>query len=146
MSTTKGLPWLSLLLIVLTYGSLGWTVSQFQFAAYAWVLIATAILFLVALLTHSWSAIARYSKFIFKSNTRSFAIAVVGAFIIFLMTAWFRVFLDTLLVVAATILMRIDLQTVGLREGKIFLLVSFLAALGFALGVFIHKSQTYIAV
>jgi hypothetical protein len=146
MSTTKGLPLLSFLLIILTYGSLGWTVSQFQFPPYMWVLIATATLFLVALLTHSWSAIAKYLNFIFKSNTRSFAIAVFGAFVIFLITAWFRVFLDTLLVLAATILMRIDLQTAGLREGKIFLIVSFLAALGFALGAFIHKSHIYIAV
>jgi hypothetical protein len=142
MSTTKGLPLLSLLLIVLTYGSLGWTVSQFQFPTYVWALVATAILFLVALLTHSWSAIAKYFNFIFKSNTRAFAIAVVGAFVVFLIITWFRVFLDTLLVVAATILMRIDLQTAGLREGKIFLIVSFLAALGFALGALIHKSHT----
>jgi hypothetical protein len=113
MSTSKGLPWISLLLILLTYGSLGWTVSQIPLATYQWVLISTAILFLVALLTQSWRAIAKYSNFIFRSNTRSFAIAIFGAFLIFLMSAWFRVFLDTLLVVAATILMRIDLQTAG---------------------------------
>jgi hypothetical protein len=140
MSISKGLPWISLLLILLTYGSLGWTVSQIPLATYQWVLISIAILFLVALLTQSWRAIAKYSNFIFRSNTRSFAIAIFGAFLIFLMSAWFRVFLDTLLVVAATILMRIDLQTAGLREGKIFLLVSFLSCLGFSLGVFVQKS------
>jgi hypothetical protein len=138
MSTSKGLPWLSLLLILLTYGSLGWTVSHIPLATYHWVLISVAILFLVALLTQSWIAIAKYSRFLFKSTISSFAISVVGAFCIFLISAWFRVFLDTLLVIAATILMRIDLQTSGLREGQIFLLVSFLSWSGFALGVLIQ--------
>ncbi|WP_306298966.1 hypothetical protein [Nostoc sp. T09] len=50
------------------------------------------------------------------------------------MLAWFRMFLDTLLIVAAAILARIDFQSAGFKQGKAFWITSVLSLAGLALG------------
>ncbi|EKE99209.1 hypothetical protein FDUTEX481_03402 [Tolypothrix sp. PCC 7601] len=50
------------------------------------------------------------------------------------MLAWFRMFLDTLLIIAAAILARIDFQAAGVKEGQAFWLTSLLSLAGVALG------------
>jgi len=58
----------------------------------------------------------------------------------FLMVAWFRLFLDTLLIIAAAVLARIDFQTAGFKEGQAFLLTSLFSLVGMAGGATIHMS------
>ncbi|BAZ30243.1 hypothetical protein NIES4074_26990 [Cylindrospermum sp. NIES-4074] len=69
-----------------------------------------------------------------KTNTRSFGVAVFAAFLFFIMLAWFRVFLDTLLIISATILAKIDFQGSGLRQELAFLFTSIFSLTGLALG------------
>ena len=78
-------------------------------------------------LTTPWSKLAEYYHILLKSNTRSFVVAVLAAFLFFLMLAWFRVFLDTLLILSATILAKIDFQAVGLKPGLVFWLYIYFA-------------------
>jgi hypothetical protein len=55
------------------------------------------------------------------------------------MIAQFRVFLDTLLIIAAAILAKIDFQTAGFSEGQAFWFLSIFSLTGLALGALIHK-------
>jgi hypothetical protein len=135
----RKIPWVSLTLALLTYSSLGWVISRADITLIEWVGVAIAILILVGILTIPGIRFVQYSNYLFRSNTRTFIITLLGAFSLFLMIAWFRLFLDTLVIVAATILVRIDFQTAGFRQIYAFGILSFISLLGLAIGVLIHR-------
>jgi hypothetical protein len=139
MPIIRKIPWVSLTLALLTYSSLGWVISGTYIPLIGWLGIAIAILILVGILTIPGLQFAQYSNYLFQSNTRTFVITIFAAFSLFLMIAWFRLFLDTLVIMAATILVRIDFQTAGLRQIYAFGTLSFISLLGLAIGVFIHR-------
>lgn len=144
MSIIKRLPWLSLALVLLTYAILGWVISKASLPPFGWVIVAIAILLLLFGLTTPWRRIANYSTNFLKSNTRSFGAAVLAAFLFFLMIAWFRLFLDSLLIIAATILARIDFQRTGFNEGQTFCILSILSLVAVALGAVAQVNLTHI--
>ncbi|WP_100898858.1 hypothetical protein [Nostoc flagelliforme] len=139
MSILKRVPWVSLALVMLSYSSLGWVISETRAPLFVWLATVVAILLLIVTLTIPWLKMTYYLNVLLKSNTRSFGVAVLGAFLFFIMIAWFRVFLDTLLIISATILVRIDFQMAGLREGLAFWTASTFSLAGLALGALIHK-------
>ncbi|KAB8334688.1 hypothetical protein SD80_010100 [Scytonema tolypothrichoides VB-61278] len=139
MSISKRPPFFSLALLLLAYTATGWLISKIYTPWYMWILAVIAILVLTGALTTSWIRLADFSFFLFKSNLRSFGLSVLAAFLFFLMIARFRLFLDVLLIAAATALARIDFQTVGFNEGQTFCLLSILSLMGFALGALVHK-------
>jgi len=139
MSILQRVPWVSLALVLLSYSTLGWVIAETLAPVSVWVATVVAILLLIVTLTIPWMKMRYYFSILLKSNTRSFAVAVLAAFLFFVMIAWFRVFLDTLLIVSATILVKIDFQTAGLREGLAFWTTSTFSLIGLALGALIHK-------
>ena len=138
MSTLRTLPWISLVLALLTYCSLGWVISKTYMSITALGITAVAVILLVLVLTTPWIKLANYSNFLFKSNSRTFGISVIGAFLLFLIIAKFRLFLDTLVIISATILVRIDFQTAGLKQIHSFGIMSIISLLGLGTGVLIH--------
>ncbi|MCC5630044.1 hypothetical protein [Nostoc sphaeroides] len=139
MSILQRVPWVSLALVLLSYSTLGWVISETRASVSVWLATVVAILLLIVTLTIPWIKMRYYFSILLKSNTRSFAVAVLAAFLFFIMIAWFRVFLDTLLIVSATILVKIDFQTAGLREGLAFWTTSTFSLIGLALGALIYK-------
>ncbi|MEC4819368.1 MAG: hypothetical protein SAK29_39780 [Scytonema sp. PMC 1069.18] len=139
MSFLKKLPWLSVFLLLLTYITVGWIISNAKVHVAMWLLTAIAAFLLAASLTTPWTSIANYSLFLFKSNLRSFGVTVGAALLFFLMIARFRVFLDTLVILAAAILVRIDFQTIGLGERQTFWTILFVSWVGLALGILLDK-------
>ncbi|MDB9372003.1 hypothetical protein [Nodularia sphaerocarpa] len=138
MSIVKTLPWISLVLVMFSYGTLGWALSDTQAPLYVWITFIFAIFVLVGSLTIPGSAISKYSNLLLQSNIRSFAVAAFGAFLFFLMLAWFRIFLDTLLIISAGILARIDCQTAGYKQRQAFLMTLIFSLAGLALGKVLH--------
>ncbi len=139
MSILKRVPWVSLALVLLSYSALGWVISETRASIFVWLVTVVAILLLIVTLTTPWSKVTNYYTILFKSNIRSFCVAVLAAFLFFIMLAWFRVFLDTLLIISATILVRIDFQIAGLREGLAFCTTSIFSLAGLTLGALIYK-------
>ncbi|ADI62976.1 hypothetical protein [Trichormus azollae] len=139
MPTLNRIPWFSLALAVLSYSTLGWVISETKAPWFVWLIVAVAILLLLASFTVSWSKLAEYYSMLFQSNIRSFGITVLAAFLFFLMIAWFRVFLDTLLLLSATILVKIDFQVAGFKEGIAFCLTSIISLAGLATGALLHR-------
>jgi glucose-6-phosphate-specific signal transduction histidine kinase len=134
MSIFKRVPWVSVVLVLLSYSTLGWVVSETKPPQFVWLVLIFGILLLVGSLTIPWSKMTDFSVFLFKSNTRTFIFAISASFLFFLMIAWFRVFLDTLLIISAAILARIDFQAAGLQEGQAFWITSIFSLTGLALG------------
>ena len=139
MSILQRVPWVSLALVLLSYSTLGWVISETRAPVSVWLTTVVGILLLIVTLTIPWSKMTYYFRILLKSNTRSFAVAVLAAFLFFIMIAWFQIFLDTLLIISATILVKIDFQTAGLRQGLAFLTASTFSLTGLALGALIYK-------
>lgn len=137
MSILKNIPWFSLTLVLLSYSTLGWMIFEEKAPWYIWLLTVVTILLSLICFTNPWLKINKYASILFKSSTRSFGVAILAAFLFFLMVAWFRVFLDILLILCATILARIDFQTLALKPALAFGCISFSAVIGLALGAFI---------
>lgn len=134
----KTLPWMSLILVSLSYTRLGRVLSQTQAHFYLWILVIVAILILVASLTVSVSSISKYSSLLVSSNLRSFTVATLGALLFFLMLAWFSIFLDMLLIICAGILVRIDCQTARLTQLQAFLIILLFSLGGLGCGHLLH--------
>jgi hypothetical protein len=138
MSIINRIPWIALGLLILSYGTLGWALSDIQAPLFAWLVLVLSLLLLVGTLTAPYSTLANYSSILLGSNTKTFVATVVGAFLFFMMLAWFKVFLDTLLIISSAILARIDFQSAGFTEGQAFIVTSIFSILGVALGAFAH--------
>lgn len=134
MSILQRVPWVSLTLLILSYSTLGWVIAETKAPLFVWAITVLAILLFVGSLTVPWTRMTEVSSIVFQSNTRTFLFSVFAAFLFFIMLAWFRMFLDTLLIVAAAILARIDFQAGGFKEGQAFWIASVLSLAGVALG------------
>ncbi len=139
MSILQRIPWLALILELLAYSTLGWFISQIKAPIWIWFVVVVGILLFILSLTIPWLRIAEYFGILFKSQTSSLALVICAALLFFMIVAWFHVFLDTLLVVAATILVRIDFQAAGLKESLAFYLTSIFSITGLAAGFLIYK-------
>ena len=139
MSILKRVPWVSLALVLLSYSALGWVISEAHPSLFVWLVTVIAILLLIVTLTAPWPKMTYYYSIFLKSNIRAFGVAVLAAFLFFIMIAWFQIFLDTLLILSATILVRIDFQRAGLREGLAFSTASIFSLGGLALGALIYN-------
>lgn len=139
MLTLKKVPWFSLMLVLLSYSTLGWVISEARPPLFVWPITVIAILSLLVSLTAPLTKFNQYSSILFKNNTRTFGVTVLAAFLLFVMLAWFRVFLDTLLIISATILVKIDFQTAGFRASTTFAFTSFCSLIGLTAGALIYK-------
>lgn len=142
MSTVKRLPWLALLLLMLSYSTLGWVLSDMQAPFLAWVVLVLTMIFLIGTITAPYPNITIFSNVLLASSIRSFFTAVAGAFLFFLMIAWFRLFLDTLLIVCAALLARIDFQSDGFTEWQAFITALIFSIAGVGLGALINMLLT----
>ncbi|MBE9249515.1 hypothetical protein IQ226_10130 [Dolichospermum sp. LEGE 00240] len=138
MSILKKIPWFSLTLVFLSYSTLGWVIFEEKAPLYVRLITVLTILLSLISLTNPWLKLDDYSHIFFKSNARTFLVAILAAFLFFLMIAWFRVFLDTLLIICATILAKIDFQSVGLKPALAFGYISSCSLLGLGLGALIN--------
>jgi len=134
MSILQRVPWVSLTLLLLSYSTLGWVIAETKAPSVIWAVTVICILLFLGSLTIPWTRMTDFSSILFKSNTRTFLFAVFTAFFFFIMLAWFRTFLDTLLIIAAAILARIDFHAAGFKEAQAFWLTSMLSLAGVALG------------
>ncbi|WP_066380712.1 MULTISPECIES: hypothetical protein [unclassified Anabaena] len=138
MLIVNKIPWIALTLLLLSYSTLGWVLSEAKAPWFVWLALVLTLLLLVGILTAPYATIAKYFGVFFGSNTKSFIATVFGAFLFFIMLAWFRVFLDTLLIISAAILARIDFQSAGFKEGQAFIITSIFSIAGVGLGALIN--------
>ena len=138
MLILKKIPWFSLTLVLLSYSTLGWIMFEEKAQWYVRLITVVTILLCLICITNPWLKLDDYSHIFFKSNARTFVVAILAAFLFFLMIAWFRVFLDTLLVMSATILAKLDFQAVSLKPALAFGCISFCSLLGLGLGALVN--------
>lgn len=134
MPTLKKFPWVSLALLLVTYITLGWLLSALHAPWPVWVIVVVCVLLLAASLSSPWSKIRYSFAPLFKSDTRTFLIATLGAFLSVVVITWLPAFAHALVVVSAGTLFKLDAQTSGLSERQAFWLLAIVSLVGLGLG------------
>ncbi len=149
-------PWLSLLLIFLTYGVFGWYVSEFSVIWSDWLIhhgkgwgwaieenlpllileitSSIAILLVTLCLAAPVAILSVFLKSWVRSDLRAFASVLVWSLLFVIILRWFVQFTQLLVLMSATILARVELQRVGYRNWSTFGIILLICISGFAAG------------
>lgn len=134
MPTWKKLPWLSLVLLLVTYSTLGWILSAYSESWFFWLLTILSTVLLDLWLSSSWSKIRDHFVGLFKSDSRTFLVAVAAALLTVFIITWLHIFVHILVIVSSGILARLDTQVAGLREWQVFWTLLIISLVGLGLG------------
>jgi hypothetical protein len=148
----KKIPWLSTIVLLLTYATFGWLYSLwatelieggrllsqlktelalaivYGFGTMAIVSIALIFIAPISLITvslNSW----------LKSDIRGFLSIFIAAFAFTLLVQKIHYFANFLMLLAAALLVKLDLQLAGYRKGLAWSVVTFFGLLGFIGGI-----------
>jgi hypothetical protein len=139
MEITQARPFISLALVMLTYGHLGWAMSHRNIPLYTWAIIVIGLLLLVGEVTSPLKRAMSFFSLIFKTDARTLATAVFCSFLFFIVLAVFRFFLDVLLIVAATLLARVDIKSSGIKQIYCFFFLASFCLGSLVVGLLSHR-------
>jgi hypothetical protein len=156
MNWLKKFPWLSLMLLLLTYAVFGWYYGSWTAwlvrteAESGWFLqenIATILIefigaFLVLVMVLGFAAPIALMTFSvgnwLKNDTRAFIALLIASAIGVIVIYWLQYLAQFTLLLGAASLFRLELQTLGCKSRLSTWLLVIVCLLGFALGVFAH--------
>lgn len=133
MPILKKLPWVSLVLLVVTYSTLGWVLSTFHEPWGVWVIIVVGSLLVAAFLS-SPGVKFRDSSQLFKSDTRTFFFVVAAAFLSVLILWMLHIFVHALVTISAAILVKLDAQKSRLSNRQTFWILVIVSLAGLGIG------------
>ena len=152
----RKIPWLSLILILLSYGVFGWYLGEYRHLIHSWLLergetwewmleeeaaksliqilqILITVLISLALM----APIALITLFIgsgIKTNRKGLLAILAWSIVIILAIRWFHYFANVLVLFCALLLGQLELQGVGYNEGQITLILTLFCFMGISLG------------
>ncbi len=135
MLLVKKLPWPSLLLLLFTYGVFGWLITASDSSGLLWLLGAAYTLLISSALTAPWALLKGVYASFLQSDSRAFASVIIGAFVAVIFIKWIDVFVRILVLISASALARLDLQTAGYSKWQAFWILLIVSLSGFGLGV-----------
>lgn len=127
-------PWLAILLLLVTYITLGWLLSTWQSFWLIWVVVVLCSLLLAAIFSSPWMEIRDMFANLFASDSKAFLFAVIAAFVSVIIISWLHVFAHALVITCAVLLVKLDLQAAKFRDKQIFVLISVVSLLGLFIG------------
>jgi hypothetical protein len=159
VSGRKKFPWLSLCLVVLTYGAFGWAVAQSSLVWREWIVqraqdlgvsvadesaliivdVLGAILILSIAIALS-TPIALLTVFFgtwYKSETKAWVSILGWAFATVFIIRWIDYFARFLVLLCAALLGRLEFQTAGYSNWQTFVIMTLTCLSGFGIGVLI---------
>jgi hypothetical protein len=144
---TKKFPWISLSLLLSTYGIIGWQLAALESHWILWIFAAIATILLAVAVASPWSRVRDGFASCFASDTKAFSIAVVIAFFSVVIITWLHIFSHILVVFAASTLVRLDVQAVRWSSRQSFWLIAIASLASLALGAFVHtRVEPYLTV
>lgn len=157
----KKIPWLSLILLILVYGVFGWLYTPwFNFflqggRLFGWRVGPNIALLLVYGLGVVWIFLIStvftapvtlmtlgVSKWL-KSELRAFLSVIFGALAFALIIRWFAFFARFFVLLAAAMLVKLDLQTAGYSKWSSVLILALVCLASFSAGVLAFYAWKY---
>ena len=158
MSWLKKLPWLSLILLLITYSLFGWFLSESRVSWTIWIteqgkgmgwlleeeivsgmIHLLGVAFVLLITTALTAPITLMTIFVgsgLKSDKRAFISVLAWAFAVVLMICWIDYFARLLVLLCAGLLARLDIQNAGYNDWVAFVILAFISLIGFAFGLF----------
>lgn len=127
-------PWLAILLLLVTYITLGWLLSAWQSSWLTWLVVALLSLLVSATFSASWVEIRDKFANLFASDSKVFLVAVIAAFASVVVVFWLHIFAHALVITCAVLLVKLDMQAARFRDKQIFVLISVVSLLGLFIG------------
>jgi hypothetical protein len=153
MFWNKKIPWLSLSLLALAYGTFGWIYSETISNLTASILdekeaLVNANLFgllyglgaiLVVVIALSFTAPVTILQLIlgdwFRSDKSAVVSVLIWAFVAVIIVSWLAYFVRLLVLLSAAILARLELQTVGYTQKQGIIILVLICLLSYFLGI-----------
>ncbi len=130
--------WASLGLLFLTYLYFGWALYEannyFMVSIFIIAFIWLIDLFLTIPFTQFKSPIIKW----FRTDLGTFLMIVFISIIGVVMMTWMHIFVNVLIMISATALARLELQTSKFKNWQAFLILSVLSTVGLVLGWFLN--------
>ena len=129
----KLIPLLSFILLLISYSIFGWSLANTQASLFLYLVVIVSIFLLDAILTFrclNFKAIVPW----FNSELYTFISAIVAAFLCVVIIRWINVFIHSLVLISAGILVRLDTQIYGLSRWQSFGILLIISEGSFGLG------------
>ena len=130
-------PWISWLLLIVAYLTYGQFLHDAAARPYVWILSTALAIALAGIATFFWMASRRVILLGFKSDLGYSIMVLVLASLAVVAVVEFHLFAYILVLVAATLLVRVDCLVSDLNELATFLLMVFCPSLGLAASWFL---------
>ncbi|MBD1936565.1 hypothetical protein [Microcoleus sp. FACHB-68] len=144
-SFVKKLPWVSILLLVITYFNFGWLLLSLAVHWWVWLLVIVFSLSIAEALAAPFSFIRNVSRRLLGSDTTAFLSAIVSSFLGVVILAYFDVSAHALLLVAVAAFARLDLQARAVGEAKSFFILSGISLTSLGLGAAVYWGVNHIS-
>ncbi|HEY9703217.1 MAG TPA: hypothetical protein V6C58_12260 [Allocoleopsis sp.] len=132
------LPWVSLLILFVTYAACGWTLPAKIMYWYMWLFVSLSALIICLFLTSSLKIFDRIFSKLLATDNRAFILAILFSLTTVIFFRWINIAVRILLLVCATILARLDLQVEGFTKVQAFFILYFFSLLGLGTGILLH--------
>ncbi|MBV9385511.1 MAG: hypothetical protein JOZ78_03680 [Chroococcidiopsidaceae cyanobacterium CP_BM_ER_R8_30] len=140
MLTAKKFPWVSLLLLLVSYTVLGWLLYTIPYEHWAiWLVAGVVALLISGALTSALPIVKDIVGFTLKSDSRAFIIVTIAAFLTVLVVTWFNAFAHVLILMSAESLARLELQTARFNQWQAFSILSLVSLVGLGIGGLAHS-------
>jgi hypothetical protein len=123
-SPNPKLPWTSLALLLLADATLGWSLYGLTRDRSSWLFVAFLLTILAGIVTYPSKSISMGFGGFFKTDTRAFILIVASSIISVLLLTSLQLFVDTVLLTTAGLLVSLDLKTSGRsKRFSLFLII-----------------------
>lgn len=131
----KKLPWTSLLLVLCTYSIFGWLLTASDSSELIWLMGAAYTLLITSAMTAPWELLKGFYGNFLQSDSRAFVSVIVGSFVAVVIMHWIEVFFRILVLISASALARLDLQTENYSKWQAFGILLVVSLTGFGIGI-----------
>jgi hypothetical protein len=131
----KKLPWTSLLLLLCTYSIFGWLLTSSDSSRLIWLMGAAYTLLITSAMTAPWELLKGFYGNFLQSDSRAFVSVIVGSFVAVVIMHWIEVFFRILVLISASALARLDLQTENYSKWQAFGILLVVSLTGFGIGI-----------
>ncbi len=137
-SPTPKLPWTSLALLFVTYATFGWLLYDWTTDRLIWLIVAVGVTILGGIVTYPSRSISLGFAGFFKTDTRAFILIVLTSIISVVLLAWVKLFVDTVVLFTAGLLVSLDLKVGGWNKPLSLLLIIGWQLLSMSTGLCFH--------
>lgn len=135
----KLIPFLSLTLLLISYGIFGWSLANSNASLLVYVIVVAAIFLLDAILTSPLPSLKKIIAPWFQSEVATFLSVIFGAFLFVIVMRWIQFFVNTFVLVSAGILVRLDTQVYGLKKWQSFWVLVIISEASLGLGYALYR-------